>query len=103
MKIFIWERVGNMSDNWHSEGGVVIVAKNLQEARRIYSSEEYTEEELTEEGIDNIFVSKPNRVYELKNKEFSEIFTFPVECGVHKGHAGYSGKDGRPTMPLVRV
>lgn len=79
MKIFIWERVGNMSSRWHSEGGVIIIAKNLQEARKKYSDEEYTKRELTDidRDIDNIFVAKPSRIYELKNEESSEILVFP--------------------------
>jgi hypothetical protein len=35
MKIFVWQQVKNCTDNWHSEGGVVVVAENLARAKEI--------------------------------------------------------------------
>lgn len=32
MKIFIWERVENATSNYHSGGGVVVVAETLEQA-----------------------------------------------------------------------
>lgn len=32
MKIFVWERVENCTDNCHSEGGVVVVADTIEDA-----------------------------------------------------------------------
>ena len=32
MKIFIWDRIGHCSDNWHPEGGVAVFADNLERA-----------------------------------------------------------------------
>ena len=33
MKMFIWKRINKVSDNWHPEGGLVIIAKDEEEAR----------------------------------------------------------------------
>ena len=32
MKIFTWERVSNATDNYHSGGGVMVVAENIEHA-----------------------------------------------------------------------
>ncbi len=33
MKIFIWNKLENLTGNYHPEGGLVVVADNLVEAR----------------------------------------------------------------------
>ena len=38
MKVFIWERVEICTDRYHSGGGVVVIAKDLKEAREIANS-----------------------------------------------------------------
>ena len=35
MKVFIWNRVNQCSDNYHSEGGVVVFAENENRAREL--------------------------------------------------------------------
>lgn len=35
MKLFIWHRVDNATDNYHSEGGVAVIADSLERAREI--------------------------------------------------------------------
>jgi hypothetical protein len=35
MKIFIWQRIEHCSGNYHEEGGVAVVADNLDRAIRI--------------------------------------------------------------------
>lgn len=34
-RIFIWERVGELTDNYHDSGGVAIIAADLAAARRL--------------------------------------------------------------------
>ena len=33
MKLFIWERVDHVTDRWHDDGGIVVVAADLDKAR----------------------------------------------------------------------
>ena len=40
MKVFIWQSVGECSDSYHSDGGVVVFADNLREARALANAEE---------------------------------------------------------------
>jgi hypothetical protein len=40
MKIFIFERIAQVTDNWHPEGGLVIIAKDIEHAKEIISGDE---------------------------------------------------------------
>ena len=35
MKVFVWERVEHCTDNYHSEGGVVVFAETESRAREL--------------------------------------------------------------------
>lgn len=35
MKIFIWQCAGGVTENYHDEGGVVVLAPSLEEARKL--------------------------------------------------------------------
>lgn len=35
MHIYIWENVRNLTDNYHSGGGCAVIAKTLEEARKL--------------------------------------------------------------------
>lgn len=39
MKVFVWHGVENCSDNYHSDGGVVVFAENEERARELANSE----------------------------------------------------------------
>lgn len=35
MKVFVWERIDNATDNYHSEGGLVVFAETEERAREL--------------------------------------------------------------------
>lgn len=39
MKIFIWERISNVTDSYHDGGGLTVIAPSLQEARDLINKE----------------------------------------------------------------
>ena len=39
MKVFVWQRVGKCSDNYHEEGGVVVFAATEDRARELANAE----------------------------------------------------------------
>ena len=41
MKIFIWKRVGQCSYNYHTEGGVTVIAETEERARELANELEY--------------------------------------------------------------
>ena len=71
MSIYIWERVNMMSDYYHSEGGVVVVAKSLERAREI-AREHFNPEEEHETLTDydtTVFDTEPQKVFRVTSKE----------------------------------
>lgn len=38
MKVFVWHRVEQCSDSYHTEGGIVVFAENERRAREIATS-----------------------------------------------------------------
>jgi hypothetical protein len=39
MKLFIWERVAGVTDSWHDEGGLTVIAPTLERARELIENE----------------------------------------------------------------
>jgi hypothetical protein len=57
MKIFIFEYVAKCSENYHSGGGVVIIAEDVESAKELISTDEYitiTDEEWESAEMFNI-------------------------------------------------
>ena len=69
MKMFVWARVAYASNNYHHEGGILVVADNLSKAREVILKE-CSEKcgALTEE---------PNFSLEVLEPASQTIFIFP--------------------------
>ena len=39
MKVFVWERADHVTDNWHTEGGLVVFAETEERARELANAE----------------------------------------------------------------
>lgn len=82
MKIFIWESVDYMSRHYHPQGGVVIIAKSLQAARKLWGKNwediiaEKDWKDEPESTDTTIFNTKPTLVLETNAIE-PRIFEFP--------------------------
>lgn len=35
MKVFVWTNVSNLTDNWHSGGGLIVFAETEERARQL--------------------------------------------------------------------
>jgi hypothetical protein len=40
MKIYIFERISQVSGNWHPEGGLVIIANDIEEAKQLIAKDD---------------------------------------------------------------
>lgn len=69
MKVFIFEDVEQVSDNYHAGGGILIVANNKDHAIKLIEQEDYVK--VTEEEWEKVVV------YELKNNEEPKVIVFP--------------------------
>ena len=64
-KVFIWNNIDNLTDRYHSEGGLVVIADNLQDAGIL----------AMEKGVR--FNDETPTVYELKDTVEDEVYIFP--------------------------
>jgi hypothetical protein len=69
MKLFIFESMLQVSDNYHSGGGLVVIAKDEEHVKELIKFDE----NITIYDNDWKFV----KVYDLKNNEEPKIFVFP--------------------------
>ena len=64
-KVFIWNNIDNLTDRYHSEGGLVVIADNLQDAGIL----------AMEKGVR--FNDETPTVYELKDTVEDKVYIFP--------------------------
>lgn len=67
VKVFVWERVEKCSDNYHSDGGVVVFAESEQRAREIAN---------THQGCEIREDEKPTYVRDVLGSELA-VFIMP--------------------------
>lgn len=67
MKLFIWKYVNNLTDRYHSDGGAVAIAPNLEEARKL----------LIEDGAiasGDIATQEPDITCDVEHEAFARVF-----------------------------
>lgn len=62
MKVFIWKRVENATDNHHSGGGVVIIAEDEKKAKELFLE---TRKKESGNPVIRGIETEPDHVYEL--------------------------------------
>ena len=67
MKIYIWQEIKHCSDNYHDNGGVVVIADNLERAEKLameqgckFSPEETPDHEIETTSHDEKVIIFPN-------------------------------------------
>lgn len=69
MKLYIWERVEHVTSNYHDEGGLMVIAEDLGEARALVSEEC---------GKDcGAMTAEPDRVVTVAGEALKGVTTFP--------------------------
>jgi hypothetical protein len=68
VKIFVWVFVDKLTDNWHSGGGLVVVAEDEAAARASL---------LVDNAVDLSADKAPDHVYELAGVAEPKFFIFP--------------------------
>jgi hypothetical protein len=70
MKMYIFEKLDNVSDRYHSNGGLMVVAKDLDDLKEIIK--EYQDIIITEKEFKEILI------YELKDNNVErKVIVFP--------------------------
>lgn len=70
MKVFIWDYVEKLTDNYHSDGGLVVIADNEQDARIIAMERGVVfkgDEELKTYKLDDTHLGMENEVFIFPN------------------------------------
>lgn len=78
MKVFIWNHIAELTDSYHSNGGLVVVANDLQHA--IELAEHYGEDDDYNDGHRIKFTDdekQPDNEYEIIGDVDPEVFVFP--------------------------
>ena len=70
MKVFIWEYLPEVTDHYHPEGGLVIVAATQPETYEIPTSQ-------PSRLAKTVDLPAPDAVYSLRGKPEPRVFTFP--------------------------
>lgn len=66
-KVFIWDYIEKLTDNYHSSGGLVVISDNLQDAKI----------QAMERGVKFSENQSPYRVLDLQETVENEVFIFP--------------------------
>lgn len=64
MKVFIWQRINRATGNYHPEGGVVVIARDLDKAVRLAA------------GKGAIIDKMPDRTLDVHDNASEEVFIF---------------------------
>lgn len=68
MNIYIFEGIQNLTNNYHSGGGLVVIADSIESALGLAQSEDV---QFTGEEIESV------QIYSLKGKAEPKVFIFP--------------------------
>lgn len=69
-RIFIWEYCNNVTEAYHTGGGVMIIADDLETARKNWIEEEKLED-------CELLTDDPDETYELNGRPENKIIIFP--------------------------
>lgn len=69
MKMYVFQYNDQVSENYHSGGGLMVIAKNTEHVKELIEKEEYIK--ITNDEWQEVIV------YELKEDEKPRIFVFP--------------------------
>jgi hypothetical protein len=69
MNMFVFQCNDQVSENYHSGGGLMVIAKNADHVKELIEKDEFIE--ITNEEWEKVVV------FELKNEEEPRIFVFP--------------------------
>lgn len=69
MKVFVFEQLGQVSGSYHSEGGLIVVAANTEQAKRLIAEDPFIE--ITPDEWAEVVE------YELLRTTEPRVFVFP--------------------------
>lgn len=78
MNVYVWDDLNNMSSSYHSDGGVVVIADNIDAAYALLRTKgEGTYGCLPVPEDSGIFGKAPTAIYPIIGQSDPRIFSFP--------------------------
>ena len=79
MRLYIWNYVNPVSGSWHSGGAVLVVAKDVKDARKQWSEyvAEYDEGPYNGVLVDGALDGDPDTIYRLDKRVEPGVTVFP--------------------------
>ena len=81
MKIFIWKLLDKVSENYHSGGGLIVIAKDFDRAKELIAEKNYIsimEEEIDrEEGTKSLKEVLPDLTLSIMDDAKEDVIIFP--------------------------
>lgn len=75
MNLYVWNYLNEMSSNYHSEGGVVVIAETVEQARELFLKD-YSPNSDNKTGQSDIITTEPTLVCGVDATE-PHVFEFP--------------------------
>jgi hypothetical protein len=73
MNVYVWDHLNRMSDNYHDNGGVVVVAASLERAHELLRVKGQYGAAVPEDS--DVFTTAPTATYPSEGDE--RVYTFP--------------------------
>ena len=79
MRLYIWDYVSPVSGSWHSGGAVLVVAKDVKDARKQWSEHVAENNEYPYGGAlaDGALDGDPDTIYRLDKRVEPKVTVFP--------------------------
>lgn len=83
MNIYIWQRVGHVSDNYHHYGGLAVIAADLEQARELMRTLRPRYSWPTDDFVPDVpsacdaYTQKPDMTYPLAGEHEPKVLVFP--------------------------
>lgn len=87
MKVFIWEDVGQLTDSYHSGGGCVVIAENIEKAYALLMADDRVSRPVAHQGniqpfgdgedLTTVFGLVPDVVLDVSGETPERVFVFP--------------------------
>jgi len=78
MNLYLWTRINSVSYNHHSEGGLVVIAKNIENAAELIA--QYNEKARKEKGYDRDAIAfAPLDERDKQEKMFGEYIPYQLD------------------------
>lgn len=75
MNVYVWESLNKMSESYHCDGGLVVVAESVEKAYELLRAKDRDGYTVPEDS--DVFKTEPDATYPTEPIYSPRVFTFP--------------------------